>query len=178
MEYLTKEGIPVTVFLTTGTVTDWDYWRDMAAVGSIQNHSVSHAAFPGLGRAGQVREMCEASASIDDGTGEAPWMVRPPYGAFDDGTLAAAGQCGLDYVVQWTATMGSGRLQYQTAKGGLDRGDIILGHFTPDLARTLPAIVKQIRAEGFEVARLEDYLLPRGWKAPATATESRAYFVG
>lgn len=180
LSYLAEERIPVTVFLTTGTAGDWRYWQDMDPMASIQNHTVRHSALPKLGN-GQQREICAANATIAEQTGRTPWMLRPPYGAFDTTTLTAAGACGLDYVVHWSVTLPDKRLRYQSAQRSLQAGDIILTHFTEDLREDLPAAIRQIRKQGFEVARLEDYLIPRGWQVgpaamrSATSTESKAY---
>jgi peptidoglycan/xylan/chitin deacetylase (PgdA/CDA1 family) len=189
LRQLGDEDIPVTVFLTTGTVRDWSYWSAFSAVGSIQNHTVDHPQLPPLGT-GAAREICGANSDIVTHTGKTPWMVRPPYGAFDDSTLAAAGECGLDYVVHWSVSLPDDILEYQSDGAALKPGDIILTHFRKGLAADIRAAVADIRAQGFEVARLEDYLTPRtpsSSVAPATSaddvvleteTESRAYPLG
>ncbi|MEI2784183.1 MAG: polysaccharide deacetylase family protein [Candidatus Nanopelagicales bacterium] len=189
MRYLSENKVPVTVFLTTGTVTDWQYWKDMGPTGSIQNHTVVHPTLTQLGEAGQEAEICAANEAIVGELGQAPWMVRPPYGAYDSTTLAAAGRCGLDWVVHWTVTAPGDDLLYQQVDGSLKPGDIVLTHFRKGLAKSLPKIVEAIHAQGFEIARLEDYLTPRGGPKPAgadvmpadaqmdTDTESKAYLV-
>lgn len=185
MQYLNDNDIPATVFLTTGTVSDWQYWRDFGEVGSLQNHTVVHPELPTLGQAGAAKEICDANDVIAQEAGQSPWMLRPPYGAYDSSTLAAAGQCGLDWAVHWTVSLPGDELEYQSVGGSLKPGDIILTHFRKGLAQTLPKVVKDIRAQGFQIARLEDYLPPRDWSGTAagqqtesrmqTATESRAY---
>jgi peptidoglycan/xylan/chitin deacetylase (PgdA/CDA1 family) len=182
LRYLSEERIPITAFLTTGTIVNWPYWTAFEPVSSIQNHTVNHASLPSL--AAQDDEICEANDAIVEQTGQVPWMLRPPYGAYNATTLAAAGRCGLDWVVHWSVSLPGNKLEYQTKKGGLQPGDIILTHFRPDLLPSLRKAVKDIRKQGFEVARLEDYLLPRGVADPAvrslpemamaTQTESRA----
>lgn len=189
LQFLKDNNIPVTVFLTTGTVTDWQYWKDFGAVASIQNHSVTHPSLPGLGEPGAQNEICGANDAIETNTITTPWMVRPPYGAYDASTLAAAGDCGLDYVVHWSVSLPADKLEYQVVGGSLEPGDIILTHFRKDLASVLPKVIDDIHQQGFEVGRLEDYLTPRGWPKPndpqtspsdmqmETKTESRAYLV-
>lgn len=185
LEFLRANQIPVTVFLTTGTVGDWQYWRDMGGVASIQNHSVTHSALPPLGQAGAQTEICGANRAISAGAGQVPWMLRPPYGEYDPSTLVAAGRCGLDWVVHWSVTLPGKRLRFQAADGRLKPGDIILTHFREDLAEVLPEVVAGIRKRGFEIGRLEDYLTPRAWpdgaagsddvqQTQGTTTESRA----
>lgn len=189
MRFLSENRIPVTVFLTTGTVSDWQYWKDMGPTASIQNHTMIHPNLTQLGDTGQAAEICGANEAIVNELGQAPWMVRPPYGAYDPTTLAAAGRCGLDWVVHWTVTAPGNDLLYQQVDGSLKPGDIVLTHFRKGLAKSLPKIVDKIHEQGFEIARLEDYLIPRGGPKPAgsdvlpadaqmdTATESKAYLV-
>lgn len=185
LEYLRADQVPVTVFLTTGTVGDWQYWKDMGQVASIQNHTVVHSSLPPLGQSGAQSEICGANRAISQGAGQVPWMLRPPYGEYNPSTLAAAGRCGLDWVVHWSVTLPGKRLRFQAADGRLKPGDIILTHFREDLVDVLPEVVARIRKRGFEIGRLEDYLTPRAWPDDAagsddvqqtqgTSTESRA----
>lgn len=185
LAFLTDERIPITAFLTTGTIVSWPYWKGLELVGSIQNHTVTHTALPKM--ANPQSEICDANEDIVEQAGQVPWMLRPPYGAYNASTLAAAGRCGLDWVVHWSVSLPGKRLEYQTKQAGLEPGDIILTHFREGLVPALRRAVKDIRRQGFEVGRLEDYLTPRGRTddqtdslpemAMATQTESRAVLV-
>jgi hypothetical protein len=44
--------------------------------------------------------------------------------------------------------------------GPLQNGDVILLHWRPDLLDNLHDVVARCQAEGFTIARLEDYLSP------------------
>ncbi len=185
LQFLTDQRIPVTAFLTTGTIVHWPYWKGLEPMASIQNHTVTHTSLPKA--ADPASEICGANEAIVEQTGQVPWMLRPPYGAYNASTLAAAGRCGLDWVVHWSVSLPGKTLEYQTKKQALEPGDIILTHFRADLLPDLRKAVKDIRRQGFEVARLEDYLLPRGVAdrslgqlpemAMATQTESRAVLI-
>ena len=185
LQFLTDQRIPVTAFLTTGTIVHWPYWKGLEPMASIQNHTVTHTSLPKA--ADPASEICGANEAIVEQTGQVPWMLRPPYGAYNASTLAAAGHCGLDWVVHWSVSLPGKTLEYQTKKQALEPGDIILTHFRADLLPALRKAVKDIRRQGFEVARLEDYLLPRGVAdrsvgelpemAMATQTESRAVLI-
>lgn len=153
--------VPVTTFLAGKYgAADWGYWRGMTEVGSIQNHTINHPSLRGLSRAGQAQEICGESQLSAGNTGVTPWMLRPPYGEYNSNTLAAAGDCGLDYVVMWSATLPSDKLIYQVGDS-LRPGEIILTHFRWDLPGHLQALIDNIHAQGFTIARLEDYLPPR-----------------
>lgn len=186
LAYLAAERIPITAFLTTSTIVNWPFWEGLQPVGSIQNHTATHVSLPTLPNPDV--EICAANKAIVEETGQLPWMVRPPYGAYNATTLAAAGRCGLDWVVHWSVSLPGKKLEYQRANGSLEPGDIILTHFRKGLVPALRKSIKDIRKQGFEVARLEDYLRPRGWDgkqiaeglpdvAMATQTESRAVLV-
>jgi peptidoglycan/xylan/chitin deacetylase (PgdA/CDA1 family) len=161
IRFLAKRQIPVTTFLTTGTVGDaWSYWREMLDLGSIQNHTVNHAALTTRGLAGATSDICGANKAIVSKTGTQPWMVRPPYGRHDSATLSAAGRCGLDYVVMWSVSLPVKHLRYQVGDS-LRPGDIILSHYRTDLIPSLKKALRDIKRQGYTVARLEDYLKPK-----------------
>ena len=183
LAYLAAERIPITAFLTTSTIVNWPFWEGLQPVGSIQNHTATHVSLPTLPNPDV--EICAANEAIVEETGQLPWMVRPPYGAYNATTLAAAGRCGLDWVVHWSVSLPGKKLEYQRANGSLEPGDIILTHFRKGLAKDLAKAVVEIRAQGFELGRLEDYLPPRGQEPVDTArmqmvtsTESKAYPTG
>jgi len=85
-------------------------------------------------------------------------MLRPPYGAYDLGTLVAAKVCGIRYLVLWRATMNDGRLT--TWGGPLQPGDIIIMHFDNHLLLNLQIACYLAALQGLHPARLEDYLPP------------------
>ena len=160
LAYLAEQKIPVTMFLTTNVASaNWTYWRDMGVVGSVQNHTIGHPYLNKASQAGAAKEICGANALLAQNTGQTPWMLRPPYGEYNSTTRAAAGDCGIDYVVHWSVSLPSDKLIYQSGSS-LRPGDIILTHFRWDLMDYLPTVMADIQAQGYRVARLEDYLPP------------------
>lgn len=128
-EVIERNAVPVTIFLTGryGSA-NWAYWQGMTKVGSIQDHTLTHPSLRNLSRAAQAQEICGEAQLSTTNTGQTPWMLRPPYGEYNSNTLAAAGDCGLDYVVNWSATLPSDKLIYQVGDS-LRPGEIILTHF-------------------------------------------------
>ncbi len=160
VDYLTAFRIPVTTFLSTMYgQKDWTYWQQMAKLGSIQDHTMNHPDLSKRSSSSAVNEVCGAAQAIAANTGSTPWMLRPPYGNSNANVRSAAGQCGLDYTVLWTVSLPHDKLVYQVGDH-LRPGDIILTHFRWDLMDYLPAVIADIQAQGFRVARLEDYLPP------------------
>lgn len=159
-EIIRKTGIPVTPFLTENvTSSNKAYFKGISEMTGqvIQNHTISHPQLPTLNAAGQEKQLCEASANYAKWFGATPWMMRPPYGEYNEQTREAAKACGLNYVVLWNVSLPKAFLRY--AQGDkLQSGDIILTHWRPDLYKHLPRALKDIKQQGFKVAALQDYL--------------------
>jgi peptidoglycan/xylan/chitin deacetylase (PgdA/CDA1 family) len=159
--FLTEHKIPVTTFFTTMYGDGhWDYWRQISRLGSIQNHTVSHPTLTKLGESGAAEEICSANTAISAEIGKTPWMLRPPYGVYGDSTLAAAGDCGLDYVVHWSVTLPDEEFHFQEGDR-FQPGDIILSHYRDDLIPHLKILLAELQRQGFRLARLEEYLPPK-----------------
>ena len=161
ISYLKENRVPITTFLTTDYARgNWDYWSQISQLGSVQNHTVSHPTLTKLGESGAAEQICQANEEIASHLGKTPWMLRPPYGVYGQSTLAAAGDCGLDYVVHWSVSLPDEEIQYQVGPG-FRPGDIILSHYRSDLIPHLGILLAEIKRQGFTVARLEDYLPPK-----------------
>ena len=154
ISYLKANRVPITTFLTTDYARgNWDYWSQISQLGSVQNHTVSHP-HPDEARGERAAEqICQANEEIASHLGKTPWMLRPPYGVYGQSTLAAAGDCGLDYVVHWSVSLPDEEIQYQVGPG-FRPGDIILSHYRSDLIPHLGILLAEIKRQGFTVARL------------------------
>ena len=89
-------------------------------------------------------------------------MLRPPYGAYNASTLAAAGRCGLDWVVHWSVSLPGKTLEYQTKKQALEPAT----SSSPTSAPIFPARLRKGR-EGHPPTGASKWLgwrtlLPRG----------------
>ncbi|WP_343947918.1 polysaccharide deacetylase family protein [Nonomuraea longicatena] len=138
----------------------WGYFRSLRDAGvPIENHTLTHPDLRTLGRDAQRREICGASALIARRTGERPTLFRPPFGAYNADTLAAARSCGITDVLLWTATVQpGGKIAYQVPDKRLRPGDILLLHFRPNLARDFRILVDKIKRRGYELGDLPAYL--------------------
>lgn len=161
-------GVPVSSFLTHQVARhDYGYFRGLHALGNgIHNHTVGHPALSRLSYPAQHREICRQQDVLEREFGYRPRLFRPPYGDFDRRTLRAARSCGLDTVVMWSLEAWADRIDFQAADRRLRPGDIVLTHFRGpehwggtmiDMTRRL---LRRAAAEGFAVARLENYLRP------------------
>ncbi|NKI40616.1 polysaccharide deacetylase family protein [Streptomyces physcomitrii] len=158
--------IPYTAFLTDYLVKDdYAYFRRLRASGAtLHNHTLSHPYLPKLGYAQQRREICGMQEVMEREYGHRPTLLRPPYGNYNRDTLLAARSCGIEAVPLWNEEIALDRWDYRELDRKLHAGDIVLTHFSgrgewqgtmQDMVR---AFLRAVTAQGFAVARLEDYL--------------------
>jgi peptidoglycan/xylan/chitin deacetylase (PgdA/CDA1 family) len=158
-DYIERNKIPVTSFVTTSALGNrGSFFSRVSRWGSIQNHSVSHAAF-GRTTTNLPREICGAQRRLFREFGTRPWMLRPPYGdaAHSPRVARVAKSCGITHIVMWDALVWSGRISYRD--GGLKPGSIILLHFNKGLEKDLKIAMRMIKRAGLTPANLDDYLV-------------------
>jgi peptidoglycan/xylan/chitin deacetylase (PgdA/CDA1 family) len=160
-DFLREQHIPVTMFLLPNFLhEDPAYFEAIHALGaSVQDHTVSHGDLRQLSAAAQQREICGVQGEYSLRFGARPWLFRPPGGFYNQSVPMIARRCGIRAVVTWRAAMNDGRLDVQGG-GPLQRGDIILMHFRPDLRQNLEVALYAARAAGLQPAALEQYLTP------------------
>ncbi|MCQ8193398.1 polysaccharide deacetylase family protein [Streptomyces rugosispiralis] len=159
-------GLPFTQFLEDEVIGDhYDYFGRLRELGNrIGNHTLTHPKLAGQDYEFQLHEICGQQDVLHYRLGLEPHLFRPPYGDYDRNTLRAAADCGLGKVVLWRAEMEPDGLVYRSGSG-LRPGDIILAHFRgPDMLKgatmtdMITSLLREIQAQGFTVARLEDYI--------------------
>jgi peptidoglycan/xylan/chitin deacetylase (PgdA/CDA1 family) len=160
VDFIRDHHIPVTLFPVVSAVNaDPAYFESIRALGAtVQDHTVHHANLTTLGLAAQQNDICAAADSFASQYGQRPWLLRPPYGAYNANTLAAARACGMRAIIMWRATMNNGVLA--TQGGPLQPGDIILMHFRTDLRQNLEVALNAATARGLHPAPLESYIPP------------------
>ncbi|CAM5698535.1 Polysaccharide deacetylase family protein OS=Streptomyces tendae OX=1932 GN=GUR47_16945 PE=4 SV=1 [Streptomyces tendae] len=159
--------IPYTVFLTDEEIKDDApvTSKKMQARGvTLNNHTLSHPYLPALSYEEQKREICGMQDVMEKHYGKRPVLFRPPYGNYDGDTLRAAKSCGIEYAPIWSEEVYVDHWEYREWDQDLHPGDIVLTHFrgTDDWDGTMTDMVRRfldrITADGYAVARLEDYL--------------------
>ncbi|MFJ4711155.1 polysaccharide deacetylase family protein [Streptomyces sp. NPDC088785] len=158
--------LPISMFLADGAAgTGHDHFGRLRRLGAqVENHTLTHPFLPGRGYVDQHAEICGQQARLKSRFGAAPRLFRPPYGDYDAVTLRAAGACGIDAIVLWRASMRIDDLRYADGDR-LRPGDIVLAHFRgpaelkgTSLTEMTSRMLRRIQAQGFTVARLEDYV--------------------
>lgn len=161
---LLEKRVPVSLFLLPGAVAyDTGYFTALTDQGraTVENHTVNHPDLTALDAAGKDAEVCGAGERLAAVFGgKEPRLLRPPYGAVDDGVRAAAKACGVKALVTWTYDFTTWSQTPPTPQ--LKAGDIVLLHFTPTLAADLGRALDAARAAGLKPAALMPQLKAAG----------------
>ncbi|MFI5553258.1 polysaccharide deacetylase family protein [Streptomyces sp. NPDC051738] len=158
--------VPYTAFLSNYLIKDdYGYFERMQAEGvALNNHTLHHPYLPALSYLRQKREICGMQEVIEERYGRRPLLFRPPFGNYDRNTLRAAKYCGVEYVPLWNEEVFVDHWEYREWDQKIRPGDIVLTHFRGrgDWKGTMPDMIRRflnkVTAEGYAVARLEDYL--------------------
>ncbi|MET8698732.1 polysaccharide deacetylase family protein [Kitasatospora sp. NPDC004723] len=159
-------GVPLSTFVADYLArSDYGYFRRLAAQGdAVNNHTINHRNLKVLDYGTQHEEICRQQDQLEEQIGTRPRLFRPPYGEYNEDTLRAAGSCGVQAVPLWNEEAFPDHMEYRYEDQRLHPGDIILTHFRgtdlwngtmPDLLRK---VVDEVTAQGFALARLDDYL--------------------
>ncbi|MFI5566030.1 polysaccharide deacetylase family protein [Streptomyces sp. NPDC051740] len=166
LRMMSELEIPYSAFLSDYLVKeDYGYFKEMRDRGvALHNHTLHHPYLPALSYARQKREICGMQKVVEERYGERPVLFRPPYGNYDKATLRAAKACGITHVPLWNEEVFVDHWEYREWDRDLHPGDIVLTHFRgrEDWKGTMPDMIRRfmdkVTAEGYAVARLEDYL--------------------
>jgi len=161
--------VPITIELANLFIRDdYAYFEKLYETGfvSIQNHTVNHPlSMPALSAAQQLDEISGQQEILHREYGVTPLIFRPPGGNYNETTIAAVGQAGLQGVMLWKEAMKISDIQYQAAAHRLNTGDIILCHFRgpaqlhgETMVRMMTRLYKHIQAQGFTVADITKYV--------------------
>jgi peptidoglycan/xylan/chitin deacetylase (PgdA/CDA1 family) len=166
LRMMSELKVPYTAFLSDYLIRkDYGYFERMQATGVVlNNHTLHHRYLPALSDARQKREICGMQDVLEKRFGKRPRLFRPPYGRYDGVTLRAAKSCGIEYVPLWNEEVFVDHWEYREWDRRLHPGDIVLSHFRGrgEWRGTMPDMIRRflnkVTAEGYAVARLEDYL--------------------
>ncbi|WP_225847859.1 polysaccharide deacetylase family protein [Streptomyces sp. HPF1205] len=160
--------VPFTMFLTDDIIkSDYGYFRPLQRLGnSIEDHTLSHPDLPLKSLAAQKHEICAQQGKLAKEYGVRPGLFRPPYGAYNTATREAVKSCGgLRAIILWRESMQIKRVTFQDPGKRFHPGDIILAHFRgpaqlkgESMTKMTANLLKEIAAQGFTVANLEDYV--------------------
>ncbi|MFD8300765.1 polysaccharide deacetylase family protein [Streptomyces sp. NPDC059690] len=166
LRMMSELKIPYSAFLSNFLVKDdYAYFRRMQSEGvALNNHTLTHPYLPGLSYAEQKQEICGMQKIMKRQFGKAPTLFRPPFGNYNRDTLRAAKSCGIEYAPIWDEEVFVDHWEYREDDRDLHPGDIVLTHFRGrhewkgTMVDDMRRFLNKVTAEGYAVARLEDYL--------------------
>lgn len=166
LRMMSELQVPYTAFLSDYLIKeDYGYFKRMQRGGVVlNNHTLHHPYLPALSYYRQRYEICGMQEVIERRYGERPLLFRPPFGNYNRNSLRAAKSCGIKYVPLWNEEVFVDRWDYREWDRKIRPGDIVLSHFRgrEDWKGTMPDMIRRflnkVTAEGYAVARLEDYL--------------------
>jgi peptidoglycan/xylan/chitin deacetylase (PgdA/CDA1 family) len=166
LRMMSELKVPYTAFLSNYLVKDdYGYFRRMRDLGAgVDNHTLHHPYLPGLSYKEQRHEICAMQDIMREQFGKRPRMLRPPYGNYNRDTLVAAKSCGIRYAPIWNEEVYVDHWEYREDDRSLHPGDIVLTHFRGKdewdgtMVDDMRRFLNKVTAEGYAVARLEDYL--------------------
>jgi peptidoglycan-N-acetylglucosamine deacetylase len=134
--------------------------RTIAAKNAVGSHGWDHANFPTLSYGAQLWRL-ERDRSVwwKVARSAATPMFRPPYGAYNSSTVAAAGRAGYAATVLWDvdprdwSSPGVAAIIHRVV-GSTRAGSIVLMHVVPETAAALPTIVSRLEARHFKPVTL------------------------
>ena len=135
---------------------------------AVGNHTWAHSDLSRMTHPQAQRAIHRAHTAITAVTGKEPRLLRPPLGNVGGTTLSAAGQLGYE-IILWSLKMREAFLAHPPGRlvdyivDSCEPGTILLAHDTGHRDRLvgirgLPAMIKGLRARGFEFVTVPDLL--------------------
>jgi peptidoglycan/xylan/chitin deacetylase (PgdA/CDA1 family) len=183
---LLDKGVMAT-FFPAGKKMELDpaFWRLVAKAGyPIGNHSMTHPDMRLLSADAQFRQIDRERALEETITG-APLLrvFRPPYGAYNATTVAAAGRAGYPVVLLWdvssrdTSPRGSVKKMLSVAETARN-GSVILMHCGPNATPyLLGPLIDSLRGRGLSLVTVPA-LLGLDWHPGPVTIPTRAEILG
>ena len=164
LDVLASEAVAATFFALGMRVEQFPgpARRTVAAGHTVGAHGWDHADLTTLDQ-DQVRWRLVADRAAWQAVGVDPDDVvafRPPFGRYDDSTLAAAGRAGYREMVLWDVdprdwqSPGAQVIVDRTV-ASCEAGSIVDLHVTAQTATALPRMITGLRARGLPCVRLE-----------------------
>ncbi|MET7463576.1 polysaccharide deacetylase family protein [Nonomuraea sp. NPDC005501] len=165
LDVLEREHVKATFFLMGKHVEQIPavVRRTVAEGHAIGNHTYSHPSLPTLLDQEIIDEMRLTQDVVQNVTGRRLRMFRPPYGHTDARVLGLAGSQDLSQVL-WTGTTLDWKLRdpakIKAAVLRLAKRDgVILMHDTvPQTVRAMPAILKELKKQGYHLVTVPTLL--------------------
>ncbi|MBN8201407.1 polysaccharide deacetylase family protein [Bacillus sp. NTK034] len=160
LDILKKENVAAVFFWQSRLLYPQRPWRRVIDEGhQIGTHSSKHSNFVKLTPHEQVQDLRSSKAKIESIIGQDVKLFRPPFGQYNEHTIAAAKQLGLS-TIMWRISSMDWELKEQPEQiianviENLEDGAIILLHELAQTVEALPDLIAEIRNKGYEFSLL------------------------
>ena len=167
LDALKEKQVPATFFITGHYInTASDIVQRMIDEGHIVgNHTVNHKSMPEIGDKELEEEIMKLHQTMYEKYGYEMKYLRPPKGEFSERTLSICKNLGYKNVmwsfayVDWNEDSQPNESEAkQTILNNLHNGEIILLHATSKTnANILDSVLKEIKAQGYEIKSLDEF---------------------
>lgn len=141
----------------------------------IATHSYSHADLSKMKKTEIKKEMERSVNSIKKVTGQAPVMLRPPYGNVNDRMRKYVNMPMIYWSVDTEDWKSRSKKAILKKCKKLEDGDIILMHdLYPSTASAVESLVPALKKKGFELVTVEELFYYKG----IDAKKGKVYFSG
>lgn len=160
LDILKKENVPAVFFWQSRLLYPQRPWKRVIEEGhQIGTHSSKHSNYVNLSPHEQVQDLRSSKTTIESIIGQEVKLFRPPFGQYNEHTIAAAKQLGLS-TIMWRISAMDWELGEQPEQiianviENLEEGAIILLHELTQTVEALPALIAEIRNKGYEFSLL------------------------
>ncbi|WP_034297070.1 polysaccharide deacetylase family protein [Cytobacillus pseudoceanisediminis] len=160
LDILKKENVPAVFFWQSRLLYPQRPWKRVIEEGhQIGTHSSKHSNYVNLSPNEQVQDLSSSKTKIESIIGQEVKLFRPPFGQYNEHTIAAAKQLGLS-TIMWRISAMDWKLKEQPEQiianviENLEEGAIILLHELTQTVEALPALIAEIRNKGYEFSLL------------------------
>jgi peptidoglycan/xylan/chitin deacetylase (PgdA/CDA1 family) len=160
LDILKKENVPAVFFWQSRLLYPQRPWKRVIEEGhQIGTHSSKHSNYVNLSPNEQVQDLRSSKTKIESIICQEVKLFRPPFGQYNEHTIAAAKQLGLS-TIMWRISSMDWELKEQPEQiianviENLEVGAIILLHELTQTVEALPALIAEIRNKGYEFSLL------------------------
>ena len=165
LETLKKNNIHITFFIVGNWIDKYpEAVKKINEAGhEIASHSNTHPHVNNLSAEKNLEEINLSVSKIEKITGQKTNLYRAPYGEYNDTVIQTAQENGF-FTIQWNLdTLDyeglTGDEMWNRIKDKLEKGSIILSHNgTKHTAESLDMLVKNIKANGFEITTVSNLI--------------------
>lgn len=134
----------------------------------VLNHSFSHPRMTDLNATGMSAQLDRTSRRIEEITGKYPLLFRPPYGAINPLVVDVTNEHNMTTILWSMDSLDWGiddpKPIVQIVSSKIQSGDIIMMHCNSSSVGALPAIIKNLKEQGYTFVNLDEMLKLKAYR--------------